>query len=76
MDVLGAFFYDFGVEYLLAWQELQFGVFRFSVALLVPEIQSVILHRICFRFFFVFREKSPKILRFSRKMKKRKKWEP
>ena len=60
-----------------AYQELQFGVFRFSVALLVPEIQSVILHMIFFFvFFFVFREKSPKILRFSRKMKKRKKWKP
>ena len=61
---LGTFLYDFGVEYLSAWQELQFGVFRFSVALLVPEIQSVILHMIFFRFsrkiaekFFVFREK-------------------
>ena len=29
-----------GVESWTAWQELQFGIFRFSIALLVPEIQS------------------------------------
>ena len=46
------------MEYLSAWQELRFGVFRFSVALLVPEIQS---GDFTFEFFSFF-------LRFSRKI--------
>ena len=63
------------MEYLSAWQELQFGVFRFSVALLVPEIQSVILHMIFFHFVFRFSRKIAENSSFFAKNEKTKKME-
>ena len=54
-----------------AYQELQFGVFRFSVALLVLEIVSTNWYKKNFSLFLVSREKCLRISRFSREIKMR-----
>ena len=51
-ECCGPLFGHLGVENWTAWQELRFGIFRFSLAPLVPELRRREFCREFYRFFY------------------------